>query len=212
MPDMPEQLKNEALVESLEPRDSQDARFSTVDFYDPKVKAQAYDLFLNTSNDLHDISIALGVPKKTVAGWAKTGNWLERKKEIERLLFLEAEEKYKQFIIENRLPTAKRQLEAASKIEEGVIRLVNHEMRDPEAVPDSRVLRSVSETLVAAASVSSKVVGIHDKMFDTSEQVAAMHGKVPLVQLNVHASLPPGREPREAIDVDVVEVKKETTI
>lgn len=170
-------------------------RYTTPESYGVEVKGKAYDLFLNSSSDFSDIALSLGVPVRTVTAWAKSGGWIERKREIEAAIFAESEAKYKSFIIENRLPEAKRQLEAAQKLEDGVLRMVDKAL-EKDKVPNSLELRRITETLVGASGVSSRVLGIHDKMFDSISQNAVLQGKTPLVVLNVNASLPSGAEPK----------------
>jgi len=172
--------------------------FTEVDQYDPKVKAKAYDTYLNTSLGPTEIAIDLGVPARVVSLWIRRGKWNERKKEVELELFRSAEDKYRRVILEHRVPTVERHLRIAKKLEEGIEQVIDAETNNG-GVPDAVTLRRMSEALASATGVSARAAAISDKPF-TENAEEARKGKVPLVTINVTPVVHRGKE-EKFIDV-----------
>ena len=161
--------------------------FTTVDNYDPKVKAKAYELFLNTDLDLTDIAIDLGISSKVVASWSRAGKWRDRKKDLEMELFNSAEDKYRALIVQKRVPTIERHLEVSQKIEEKIGEAVDTiDVDNPKQLMD---LKRAAEAMSATANVSARAAAISDRPFSELDEDGKQ--KAPLITLNVQASVPP---------------------
>jgi hypothetical protein len=157
---------------------------TTVRFYDPKVKAEAYDKFLNTDMDIIDIAIAVGIPKQVVAAWSKEGGWLKRKEELELEFMRSAESKFRTFIIEHKLPTMIRHLELSRKIEEA-LGVVLDEAKTSGKPCNSTELRRLAEALSSATAVSALVMNITEKAIAEQPKAQEPRGKSPLVAIAV---------------------------
>ena len=94
--------------------------FTTAAHYDPKVKAEAYELYLTTDYTIADIAIAVGVASAVVSAWAQKGGWRNRKLELEREEMHKAEDAYRKIILANRAPLATRHIRISAKLEEAV--------------------------------------------------------------------------------------------
>jgi transposase-like protein len=158
--------------------------FTTVENYDPRVKAQAFNSFLTTDLSLSDIALDLGVSSKVVASWSRKGGWLERKKEIETELFKSAEDQYRRLIVEHRVPTMLRHLRVSGKLEEGIEKVIDEETKD-DRTPNDMKLKRMAEALSSSATVSARAAGISEKPF--SDHESEKQGKVPLIAINVVA-------------------------
>lgn len=168
---------------------------TTVKRYDPRVKAEAYERFLTSDMDLIDIAIVTGVPKHVVAAWANEGSWTRRKEELELELLRSAESKYRNFLLEHKIPTLERHIKASAEIENQVMQLVK---RAQEAVDEgtslkeaSSTLKRLAETLAAVTGVSARATGMADKV--VQQQIGAAEqgrpGKTPLVAIGIAPKL-----------------------
>lgn len=163
--------------------------FTTPEYYDPKVKAKAYELFLTTDLNLTDIAMDLGVKKHVVAIWSKEGNWIARKREIESELFKSAEDKYRALISQNRAPVVERHLKLTKTLEETIGKVLDETLQD-DGLPSDMKLKRLAEALSTSAAVSARAAGITDKPFSEDSEDGNKR-KVPLIMLNVQAVQPP---------------------
>lgn len=174
--------------------------FTTVKNYDPKVKAEAYDMFLNTDMDLTDIAIKVGVSKSVIAAWSRDGGWAKHKEDLELELFRSAESKFRNFFLEYKLPTLIRHIETAKMLEEQIAAILK-KAQDKNKTLDATELRRLSESLASVTNVSARAVGIGDK--GALERVAPKQdpygGKRPLVAIGIAPTLASG------VDIKVVE-------
>jgi len=168
----------------------QGSEFTTVTEYDPKVKAQAYEMFLNTDLCITDIALDLGVSQKVIAGWSRQGNWRARKEEIEVELFRSAEDKYRAVIIKHRVPTIERHLRVSGKLEDSIEKVIDHECEKDE--PNSMTLKRMAEALASSAGVSARAAAINEKPFSEANKDEKV-GKTPLIMINVNPSVSPDR-------------------
>lgn len=167
--------------------------FTSVEYYDPKVKARAYKLYLETDLSIADIAVDVGAPSVVIAKWARAGDWRLRKQEIEDELFRRAEDGYRALIIKHRAPVIDRHIRVAGKIETAVEEVMDKAKTDERSL-NSMELKRMAETLAAAAGVSARAAGISDKPFsDVNER--AGEGKRPLVLLNINPAPAPGQPP-----------------
>ena len=143
------------------------APYSTTDIrttpenYDPKVLARAYELYLKSNNDLTDIAIELKLDREVLTTWASRGKWRTRKKEMERELMILSEAKFRDWILNNKLETAKRLLATAKEIETAVQEEIKKAREGKEALSADR-LKKYAEALSHAASVSAKMTGLSE--------------------------------------------------
>lgn len=180
------------------------AALTTVDDYAPELMAKAYDLYLSSNLTTVDIAIDLGLPQKVVASWVRRGGWKEKKREATTELMLAAENKFRDFMLENKLPTMQRHLRVAGKIEEAVERFMDQELKDDQ-VPGSMDLKRMAETLASATTVSARAVGLSDKPQETvSERDNKRKERRPLVVIGVNAQAPPGTR-MEPVTINVSE-------
>ena len=117
---------------------------------------------------------------------------------------LAAENKFRDFMLENKLPTMQRHLRVAGKIEEAVERFMDQELKDDQ-VPKSMDLKRMAETLASATTVSARAVGLSDKPQETvSERDNKRKERRPLVVIGVNAQAPPGTR-MEPVTINVSE-------
>lgn len=159
---------------------------SELRLYSPEKKAQAYELYLISGLNQREISMELAIPVSTISSWIQKGRWRDRKIQIEKELFEIAESKYRKFIIEEKLPTAKRHLEAAKGIEEKIKAVVDKiDTRSSQA--DVKLVRA-AKALSDASNVSARAVSLSDKPQEREED--AKSKKVPLVVIGIQGSAP----------------------
>jgi transposase-like protein len=157
--------------------------FTTTQDYDPKVKATAYSMFLETDNTAEDIAVDLSIPVATIAKWIQKGKWRDQKKEIEATLMSAAEDDYRALVIKHRVPTMMRHLKVTTAIEEGVLSQVEEIFSGSSTLSlkdQTLLLKRCAETMSSSASVSGKAAGIEDKPLSGKDA-----GKRNLIMLNV---------------------------
>lgn len=167
--------------------DVEDDDFTDVTHYDPKIKARAYDLYLNSSMGPQEIAIDLNLHTHVVVAWIRNGKWKDRKQEVEMELFRGAEDQYRNVIRKHRVPTVERHLRIAKKLEEGIEKVVDHETNDPDRAPGDMVLKRMAEALSSVTGVSARAAAISDKPF-MEDQEREQKGKQPLVVVGVQVS------------------------
>lgn len=175
----------------------QGTQFTSVDYYDPKVKAAAYDKYLSSDLSLTDIALDLAVPSSVVGEWSVKGKWKDRKHEIEMELFRSAEDKYRHLVMTVRVPVLERHLRVSGKLEQAIESAVDELNRsgDVGSKGHSMELKRLTESLSAATSVSARAAGISEKFFGDAlrQSDADGGGKRPLITLNVNPQLAPER-------------------
>lgn len=164
-------------------------QFTTTRVYDPKAKAEAYELYLNTEMDLTDIAIKTGIPKPVLAVWVREGKWAVRKEDLEREYMRAAESKYRNFLLEQRLPTISRHLEICKMLEERI-----GEMLRTGGEIDSKELKRLSEALSASASVAARAAGVAEKVTEKSGMDTLTSGRRPLIAIGIAPTLAQGAD------------------
>lgn len=158
---------------------------TAVDNYDPKVKARAYELYLNTALTPQDIALDLGIHPKVVVRWIRKCQWDIRKQEIENQLQKEVDDlhrKRRRFIMEKQLPVAERHLRISEALETAIEDTINANKAGGGTIPDM-VLKRLAEALSSVTGVSARVVGLDqptNQLLEPTQQ-----GKQPLIVLNV---------------------------
>lgn len=174
-------------------------QFTTPTLYDPKVKAQAYELYLSTDYSIADIGIACGVPKLAVAAWSREGNWRARKMDLEREELAKAEDAYRQVILANRAPMAERHIRISGKMDaviEGFLtKLAAGEALSADEQRTISKLKQLAETLTGSSAVGARAVGLSDR--PTTDPLAGgdhdgKKARQPLIVIGVTAQPVPG--------------------
>lgn len=169
--------------------------FTTPTRYDPKVKARAYHLYLNTDLAPDDIAIDVAVPKSVVLSWARDGKWRDRKLELEREVLARAEDSYRQLIIANRKPVLERHLRVGAKLEEAIEKVLDEATRD-DGLPSDMKLKRLAEALASATGITARAAAISDKPFgETMSGGGDKPKKTPLVVIGVTAQVSPDNAP-----------------
>ena len=148
--------------------------------HDRVLKGKAYKMFLETSMDVSDIALSLGVSTQIVATWVRTNKWRDRKQEIEREIMSGIESQYIDFLRTNKMETLKRQMELGLKLEGQISRLLSE--IEKGHIPPSQELKRVAEALKLATDVTARAAGIKDttvsdRVVDNTNNA----GKPPLV-------------------------------
>lgn len=141
---------------------------------------QAYDLYLNSSASVEDIAAGTGIKRAILAKLIRTRGWATKKRELEREVMVEAENKYREFIIKHKLPTVQRHLDAAERLERAVASLsarmeAESARMEGMAEVDPRelkalagTLKTLAEALNSASAVSGRSVGLAEKIVDSA--------------------------------------------
>lgn len=181
--------------------------YTTVKHYDPGDKAKAYELFMTTDRDLTDIAIELGVSREVISAWSTQGAWLERRKAVERELMQAADEKYKAFVMENKLPVLRRHIRISGKMENAIEQIIDEEIKaaaEQGKPMDDKLIRRMADALAAVTGVSAKAIGLADTVVQNNGPGS---GRVPLVAIGIAPQLPSERtgDGRPTIEVREVE-------
>lgn len=160
-------------------------QFTSVEQYDPAVKARAFDLMLHTSMGLDDIAIDIGVKTSIIAEWAVNGKWLARKKALEDEMFALAESNYRTFLIKNRMPTLVRHLEASTKLEKAISKRIDKLAEDDGA--KTIEFKHIADALSSSAAVSARASGVAESQAQ-GNQINA--DKRPLVLIGINGNAP----------------------
>ena len=181
------------------------------DRYDPEVVARAYELFLEGEEDFATVALQLNVPHRDVLYWARKEKWLERKEELTRTLELGAEQDYRRFLAESRLPTAERHLRIAKNLEELIESELSKLDADGEAGAKDRTaaLRRLSEALASAANISARAAGITDRPAPI-ESAQSQQQRRPLIMIGVNPTVSPDKHADEKV-IDVEDYTTEET-
>jgi len=167
--------------------------------YPDSVKQEGYREYLGGST-FDDVAVLLGVTTSTVKYWARKGNWVARKEEVERVAMNAADLDYRRFLSSSRLPNAERHLRVAAKLEA----LIEEELRALEGEdPGTRavLLRRLSEALGASATISARAAGITDRPAPVSSPDDAGKRKQPLVVIGI-TPRPAGGTGGDVIEVE----------
>lgn len=178
--------------------------FTTAAHYDPKVKAEAYELYLTTDYTIADIAIAVGVASAVVSAWAQKGGWRNRKLELEREEMHKAEDAYRKIILANRAPLATRHIRISAKLEEAV-EMFADKLKTGGVFSDSEMkaiskLKQLAEALTGASGVGARAVGLSDRPsrdpLADAEEGRKANKRTPLIVVGVTAVSAPGSERR----------------
>ena len=169
-------------------------RVTKLDAFDPAKIAAAYNLFLNHDATFESAALELGIPIRVLLQHARKGAWLKKKEEMTRTLELDAEQRYREFLAQNRLPTAKSHLDLSSLLEEGIRRIAEEAIKDGK-VPDDKMIRRLTEALASVTGVSARAAGITDRPAPVASATETQ-GKQPLIVIGVNPSVaaPAGTE------------------
>ncbi len=181
--------------------------YTTAKHYDPAVKAEVYEAFMKTDKDLVELALEHGVAKEVISAWSKEGQWLDRKKEVDRELMRIADEKYKVFILENRLPVLRRQIRISGKLENAIEQVIDEELKTPSGKDDSlndMKLKRMAEALAAVTQVSTKAIGLADTIVQNNGNPG---GRVPLVAIGIGPQVP-GERTNEGPSITVREIEQ----
>jgi len=160
------------------------------DKYPAEVMTAAYESYLAGNMDYGKMSLELAVPEKILRRWVEEGGWREKKLELDKQMFEDAENEYRKFLINNRVPVAERHARVSKKLEEALERQLDevHKAIEngtiDEKFPGS-TLKRMAEALASVAGVSARAVGLSDRPAILEEGGNRGNGKVPLVSINV---------------------------
>ena len=169
------------------------------DSFPAEVMTAAYEAYMGGNFNYEAMSVELGVPTRVIKRWVDEGGWRERKLEIDRQLFEDAEIEYKKFVTKNRTPVAERHARIAAELEgalEKQLQEVRASMEDGSF--DERTtgssLKRLAEALASVTGVSARAVGMSDKVtvFDAEKEAKT---KQPLVVINTAPVVSRNREP-----------------
>lgn len=169
------------------------------DSYPAEVMGAAYEAYIGGNFDYETMSLELSVPVKVIKRWVDEGKWRDRKMEIDRALFEEAEIEYKKFVTKNRTPVAERHARIAGELEKALekqLEIVRDEIANgtlDERSPGS-TLKRLAEALASVTGVSARAVGMSDKV-TVFEAEQGAKSKQPLVVINTVPQV--SREPRD---------------
>lgn len=173
--------------------------------YPVKLVARAYELFLNSEMGFMEIAMELQVPRVEIARWSKEGNWIERKKAIEKELMYEAESRFRDFRIKNKLVEAKNQLELGKQGED-VIRMLIEELKK-QLSSGKKVspihMKQLMDALSAASGVAARAIGLSEQPDEASAVKQAPPARLPIILIG------PGTEPRVPVEVRAIDVEVE---
>lgn len=176
--------------------------FTTVENYDPKDKAQAYDLYLNSDMDIVDISIKLGIQHRVIASWAREGKWSVKRQELEQEMMKRADSKYRKFLVEHRIPTLQRHLEISTMMEEQIRKILQAAEQTGKPV-NTQELKRLADSMSASSMVSARASGIAEKLIErTTDSSGSGQGKRPMIAIGITPTLAGG-----GVDVKVVETE-----
>lgn len=182
--------------------------YTTVKHYDPKVKAAVYDDFMNTDKDLLELALEHSVAKHVISAWSREGGWLERRKEVEAELMRAADEKYRAFVQENKLPVLRRHVRISGKMENAIEQIIDAEIAacEAEGKPmDDKLIRRMADALAAVTGVSAKAIGLADTIVQTNGPGA---GRVPLVAIGITPQIPSERTGGGMPAITITEVEQ----
>lgn len=172
---------------------------TTVDHFDPTLKAKAFEQFLMTESDLTDIAIDMGIPRSVLAAWSRSEGWRAKKKELEMELLEEVEAKCRAIKSGAKAEELTRQVQLTKKMEAGIEQCLDRELSKDEG-PKSAELRRLAETLSQTTNVSSRALGIKDDPL-LPESQNAKQSKRPLVMIGITPKL------AQQSDIKVVETE-----
>lgn len=160
------------------------------DKYPAEVMTAAYESYLAGNMDYEKMSLELAVPEKVLKRWVEDGGWREKKLELDKQMFEDAENEYRKFLINNRVPVAERHARVSKKLEEALeIQLDDVHKAIETGSLDERypgsTLKRMAEALASVSGVSARAVGLSDRPAILEEGGARSGGKVPLVSINV---------------------------
>lgn len=183
-------------------------------FADPKIMGQAYSLFLESDRDLFDIAIELNLPREVLATWVKRGGWIDRKKQITNDYLRAAEDKYRQYLIQQRLPALMRHQKIGQGLEGMILDVIEKAIAEGKTL-DPTAIRRLAEAFSSSANVTAKVAELAKKEDKEAEARAAgkREAKQPLIVIgggpvNVTVTENASEEQvRDAIDTVAEELK-----
>jgi len=177
------------------------------DAYDPEKIGEAYKSFIN-GDGFEDIAIELSIPRKVLAYHARKGDWLKRREDVLGVACSAADQEYVGFLAKERLPTARRHLRLARKLEETIEKNIDQLQEAVESgIIDDKILRRLTEAVASITAVSARAAGITDRPAPVTNQ-GQQGGKQPLIMIGITPTIAEGQEP--TVDVtDYVHVHTE---
>ncbi len=166
-------------------------RITKLDTVDPVKLAEAYEKFLFGDETPDTLAVGLGIPKKLLLREMRQHKWLERKEELTRVLERESEQRYREFLARNRLPTADRHLRIAERLEKEIESAVA-ELGDLSGRDRSAAIRRLTESLASVTGVSARAAGITDRPAPVVQDGGQTGGRQPLILIGVQPRISDG--------------------
>lgn len=124
----------------------------------PLTIGRAYETYLNTDLTLQELALDTGIPYNKLVGIAVKNKWATKKQAIQDEIFRMAENRYQNFVADNKLPTAQRHVEVAKEIEAKVLEVAKN-INSSDSKADMKLVR-VAKALSDASNVSARAVGL----------------------------------------------------
>jgi hypothetical protein len=136
--------------------------------------------FIKGEADLYDIAIDLAVPVTQVACWARDGHWMAARREVQKVISEGQRLAEERFVLENRLPAAKAQMEVVNQAVDKAKTLVGGASTATE-------LRRIGESMAAFSNVAERAVGMNMKESadETADESGGRKKKTPLVVIGI---------------------------
>lgn len=172
-----------------------------LELYSAETIGKAYELYVTTEASPQDIAAQLNVPVKKVMFWARRYEWKARKADLEQQVLQAAEAEHREFLMQHRLPTIKRHLEAATEAERLTLKLLRdmRERSESGGSVSAADLKRLTEALSSATGVSARAVGLTDQPALTESRIG---NKAPMIVFGVVPVPAEKEKANEVIDVE----------
>lgn len=161
-----------------------DTQEADPDNYEPAVKAQAYELYMNSDCTPTEIAVQLAIPEKLARSWVRRGKWRERKDEILTEFMQQADDRYRQVLARHRVPVVERHLRVSQKLEELIEQTIASKGDGPV---NEMSLKRLAEALASVTGVSARAAAVNDRALDPVPVLQGT-GKVPLVAIGINVT------------------------
>jgi hypothetical protein len=146
----------------------------------PDKLLEAKALFIKGEADLYDIAIDLEVPVTQVACWARDGHWMAARREVQKVISEGQRLAEERFVLENRLPAARAQMDVVNKAVKKASGLV-------DGAQSASELRRIAESMGSLSNVAERAVGMNMKESadETADESGGRKKKTPLVVIGI---------------------------
>lgn len=151
-------------MDEVMPADS----LSTPTTYAPADRAAAYDLFLNRAMSLDDVAIVQGLDRNVIAGWAKQGKWVARKKALLDDMNKSIEQKFRDWVTDNKIKVAQQHLSYGQTLENMIKEILDKAKKENQV--SSVELARLAKALSEASNLSARAVGLDNEGVSTIAQ------------------------------------------